>query len=72
MIAEDELSNLLSKHPGIKADLLSLYKNNAEVSLDWLKVPKPSLCDATPLELLDKNPRQVADLIYRLKTGDFS
>lgn len=68
--AEDELQNLLRNHPDIKKELLSLYKNNAEVAVSWLKTPKPFLCDVTPLDILDDNSEQVSDLIYRIKTGD--
>ena len=71
MLAEDELLKLLSKHPKIYTDILDLFKN-PKAALNWLKKPRKQLCNATPLSVLERNPTLVEELIYTIKTGDFS
>jgi uncharacterized protein (DUF2384 family) len=50
---------------------LDLFKN-PEAALNWLKKPRKQLCNATPLSVLERNPTLVEELIYTIKTGDFS
>jgi len=71
MSAENELSELLEDYPKIYIDILDLVKE-AKPALRWLKKPRMQLLGMTPLSMLKKDPKQVEDLIYRIKTGDFS
>ena len=72
MEAETELSNLLSNHPEIKEELLDLLKGDHEAAIKWLNKPRMQLLNETPLAVLETNPEKVSDLIFRIKTGDFS
>lgn len=71
MSADEKLSELLKEYPQIYADILGLFKNS-EAAISWLKKPRKQLGNATPLSVLDQEPEKVADLIYRIETGDFS
>lgn len=72
MSAKIELANLLSEHKKIHQVLLDLFSQEAEVALNWLKAPRKQLQGSSPLSMLEQNPEQVEDLIYRIKTGDIS
>jgi len=72
MLIEDELSTLLINHPKIKAELLDLLKDNQGSVIKWLNQPRMQLLNKTPLSVLATNPEKVSDLIYTIKTGDFS
>ena len=65
-LADKELSELLSEYPTIHADILGLFKEPEAAK------PRKQLCDVTPLIALETNSAQVEDLLYRIKTGDFS
>jgi len=71
MLAESELSKLLCDYPIIHVKILELF-SEPDVALRWLKSPKIQLCGATPLSTLERAPKQVEDLIYRIETGDRS
>jgi hypothetical protein len=71
MSAENELSELLEKHPKIHVDILALFKKD-EVALRWLKEPRMQLSGVSPLSVLEQDPTQVENLIYQIKTGDLS
>jgi uncharacterized protein (DUF2384 family) len=71
MSAENELSERLKEYPKIYVDILDLFKE-AKPALCWLKKPKVQLFGMTPLSMLKQAPKQVEDLIYRIKTGDLS
>jgi uncharacterized protein (DUF2384 family) len=71
MSADKELSELLSEYPRILADVRELFKES-EAAICWLRKPRKQLCNVTPLVALEQNPAQVEDLLYRIKTGDFS
>ncbi len=72
MLIEDELSTLLITHPKIKAELLDLLQDNHDSVIKWLNKPRIQLLNKTPLSVLATNPQKVSDLIYTIKTGDFS
>ena len=71
-ITSDELSSLLINHPKIKAELLDLLKSDNEAAVKWLKQRRWPLLNETALAVLETNPEKVSDLIYQIKTGDFS
>lgn len=56
------------------SQLMSLFKNNNDVVVDWLSKKKGPLCDIAPIDLLDtaSGREAVLDMIYRIRTGDFS
>jgi len=71
MNSKEHFDVLLKNHQDIKKSLLVLFEEE-EIALRWLTSPKPQLCDVTPLSLLEKDKQAVSDLIYTIKTGDFS
>jgi uncharacterized protein (DUF2384 family) len=71
MSADKDLSELLSEHPKILADIRDLFREPEE-AIRWLKKPRKQLCDVAPLIALEQDPTQVEDLLYRIKTGDLS
>lgn len=70
MSADKGLSELLSEHPKILADIRDLFKEPEE-AIRWLKTPRQQLTDVTPLIALETNSAQVEDLLYRIKTGNY-
>lgn len=67
-----EFNTLLKNHPEIKKEVLELFKKEEEVALRWLKSPRIQLCGATPASILETDKEKIRDLIYTIKTGDFS
>tara|TARA_R110001583_G_scaffold195511_1_gene374763 strand:+ start:20043 stop:20285 length:243 start_codon:yes stop_codon:yes gene_type:complete len=65
------LEELLVSHQVIKVELLKVFKY-PEAALEWLSHPKLPLENKSPASLLDSNPDAVLDMLYRIKTGDFS
>jgi len=58
----------------IWSELMSLFKNQNETVIKWLNKEKGPLCGNTPMSLMDtaSGREAVLDMIYRIKTGDFS
>jgi len=69
--ASIELEELLINHQEIKRELLGLFKI-PRVALIWMRHPKIPLENQSPASLLATNPNAVLDMLYRIKTGDFS
>ena len=69
--ALQEIDELLKEHLEIKKELLTLFPS-PQLALQWLSNSKAPLLNKTPLSLLDTNPNVVLDILYRIKTGDFS
>lgn len=68
---KEQFDVLLKNHQDIKSSLLALFKEE-KIALRWLTSPKSQLSNATPHSLLEGNKQVVSDLIYTIKTGDFS
>jgi uncharacterized protein (DUF2384 family) len=66
-----EISELLKDHHDIKKELLNILPS-PQLALQWLSNPKAPLQNKTPLSLIDTNPDEVLDILFRIKTGDFS
>jgi uncharacterized protein (DUF2384 family) len=71
MSVENELSERLKEYPKIYVDILDLFKE-AKPALRWLKKPRIQLSGMTPISILKQDPKKVEDLIFSIKTGDFS
>jgi uncharacterized protein (DUF2384 family) len=65
------LDELLASHQVIKDELLKIFKYPAP-ALEWMSHPKIPLKNKAPASLLDTDPEAVLDMLYRIKTGDFS
>ena len=74
MSNKEDLKKLLKNHQDLHDELMHLFKNNAEQCLIWLTNIKGPLCDVTPISLIDgpEGKEKVLDMIFRIKTGDFS
>ncbi|SEL89935.1 Protein of unknown function [Colwellia chukchiensis] len=71
MEASEELLSVLKDHPAIHKSINEIF-TKPESALSWLNKPRPQLLGKTPLEVTKTEPEKVEDLIYRIKTGDFS
>jgi len=69
--ALQEIDELLKEHLEIKKELLTLFPR-PQLALQWLSKSKAPLLNKTPLSLLDTNPNEVVDILFRIKTGDLS
>lgn len=65
------MSYVKDRHPNIYSDLFVLFKQTDTI-VYWLNTQKPFLENRSPRELLQSKPERVADLLNRIKTGDFS
>ncbi|MGK0270074.1 MAG: hypothetical protein ACI88H_000709 [Cocleimonas sp.] len=71
---------MLHKSPDIDipevvySQLFTLFKGNDEMIAEWIHAPKAFLANKAPIEMLnsDRGINSILDLIYRLRTGDFS
>lgn len=68
------LNDLLKDHNDLHRELMQLFKNDEAQAIIWLTKSKDPLCDVTPLSLInsEEGKVKVLDMIYRIKTGDFS
>jgi len=73
-MSKDKLEALSKNHQDVLDELMYLFKNNEQQVMIWLTSDKAPLCDVSPLSLLDSRAgkEKVLDMIYRIKTGDFS
>ena len=55
-----------------KQQELSTRDGVIEAAVKWLKQRRWPLLNETALVVLETNPERVSDLIYQIKTGDFS
>ncbi|OKY25123.1 MbcA/ParS/Xre antitoxin family protein [Thalassotalea sp. PP2-459] len=67
----DDLATILARHPKIHSSLLEVFKKE-DVALRWLKSPRIQLGNKAPIDVLADDESAVEDLLYRIKTGDFS
>lgn len=65
------LSYIIETHPKLYKDLVASFKED-EIIVKWLNTPKPMLDDNSPISLLETEPEQVIDFLYKIKTGDLS
>ena len=72
MNKNQELMMVLEKHPDIYKSLMELFNDHEDSCLSWLNKPRKYLCNKKPIDLLNTEPEKVSDIIYRIKTGDFS
>lgn len=58
----------------INKELSALFKGDESTIHQWLHTPKTLLNEKSPIDIIDDEGGLVSihDLIYRLKTGDFS
>jgi hypothetical protein len=72
MTIKDEFDALLMNHDDVKKEVLALFAGRCDVALEWLKTKRPQLLGVSPASVIDTDKESVLDLIYRIKTGDFS
>jgi hypothetical protein len=70
---KESLKELLKNDYELHNELLSVFKKE-ELAMSWLTSPKVPLENMTPLSLIATvdGKNKVLDMIYRIKTGDFS
>ena len=71
LIAKVKLEELLINHQEIKQELLNIFKGHS-AAFNWMMEPKIPLENKSPASLLGTNPNAILDMLYRIKTGDFS
>ncbi|MGE6568155.1 hypothetical protein ACQKE9_06305 [Shewanella vesiculosa] len=72
MISKDELDALLVNHDDVKKEVLALFDGRCDVALAWLKAKRPQLLGASAASIIDNDKESVLDVIFQIKTGDFS
>lgn len=74
---ENEISKqveiTLDNNQDLHDELLSVFKQESH-AISWLTSTKSPLGNVTPLSLINTTDgkKKVLDMIYRIKTGDFS
>lgn len=70
---KDPLKELLKNNSELHNELLSVFKKE-EQAMNWLTSIKVPLGNVTPLSLIPTvdGKNKVLDMLYRIKTGDFS
>jgi len=68
-----QVKNILDNNQDLHSELLNVFKQE-DNAISWLTSPKVPLENMTPLSLIATadGKKKVLDLLYKIKTGDFS